>query len=74
MNNPVRYYPRYFGKQDGFLELYEVADSRTGEALSNPIPYHDALDQADRRNNPESEETAVPALMHGWLGGLKTTP
>lgn len=57
-----RYYPRFAGKGDGFQELYEVADSRTNEAVSEKMPYHDALELVEARNSGTEHERSQSLL------------
>lgn len=68
MSTP-RYYPRYHSKE-GFEERYVVVDSRTGDELSPPKPYHEANDEAGARN----DGTFGVLSMADWVPGLNLTP
>lgn len=59
-----RYFARYHGKApiEPFEDLYEVVDSQTHLAVSPPIPYHRANDQADERNQGTFIATPVPVI------------
>lgn len=68
-------------QRGGFPELYVVADTfeTPWVPVSDPQPHHDALEEAEARNNgtygkPVGIEELHAALQSGWLGGLTFSP
>lgn len=64
-----RYYIRYVGKGQDFKELYEVADSRTGDGLSAPASYDDTQRQVEARNTAAKSDELYDYAVAGMMGG-----
>lgn len=61
-----RFTVRYWGKREGFLELYVVWDYAAHAEVSAPIAYDLAAKQARERNMlAEASETFIPQAI-GW--------
>ena len=66
-----RFYARYACTDINTGPLYHVIDSSVNEPVSVKMPYHEANDQAEARNNG----TFNPAInMESWLAQLNFEP
>lgn len=66
-----RYIAQYVPWSNG---LYAVADTFEKVLLSDPKPYHEALIEANERNNGVYGLTATLETVFDWLGGTHFSP
>lgn len=68
---------RYIAKfaRSGFPDLYEVLDTKEGFVIGEPKPYHEANNEADKRNKGTWGQSAPePIPVMGWPGWFVSLP